>query len=346
MLKITKTPVFAGLFAALLILTGCASVNRVPGWVLDNNAAWNPSKYITAVGEGPTMQQAQLDATQALARILKQKVQSETTANTHMTDDMTEVQITKSLDQLVQVTTDINVTGVRIQENYCHTDKNGNTTWYALALLDRSVTGSWYEEQVIQNSAQAYSLQAASQEAELNHQGLTAIKLMRQAEATAHLADEQITILSVINQKKYENALPAWQPAKQVSNMRVQLEKSQVFGVSIANDYDERVTKAIQSIFAAENLDCTTDLATATAGTLTGELTITPFDATTTTSNKYVRYTLTASLVDGNGIEQLPVTITGREAHLTTEEATQRAIRTVETELKTQLASLLEAALQ
>lgn len=344
-----KSVVLASVLTVLMVLAGCAtnSASRVPDWVLDNNGAFDTTRYITAVGEGSTMQQAQADATQALARILQQQVQATTVANRTMTDHMGDIDISKSLDQMVHASTDISITGMRIQENFCHTDANtGVTTWYALALLDREIAGAWYEEQVIQNEEQVMSMQAASASAELNHQGFTAIQLMRTAEQYAVTADEQIAILSVLSMKRYNTVLPVWQSSDTVKAQRIRLEKSLVFGVSIKDDYDQRIAKAVQSVFADQHLDCTLDPNAANAGTFTGELTITPFDSVNAQNNKYVRYTLTGSLVDDAGTELLPLTITGREAHVTTEEATQRAVRTVEKELKKQLGAALSKELQ
>ncbi len=353
MFTITRSSkVLAVLLVVLCILTGCATTSQqVPSWVFDNNSAWDPALYITAVGQGMTIQQAQEDATQALARVLQQKVQATTVASQNLSKsrsaELDETTIQQNLNQLVTVGTDLSITGMRIQEKFCQTDRNGNTTWYALALLDREVAGAWYEEQVLQNSEQIFSLQAASGNAELNHQGFTAIQHLRKAEALAHLTDEQVAILSVVHPVRYETVLPVWQTAEFIETQRQQLEKSLVFGVSIANDYDQRIAKAIQTVFAQQNLDCTLITADSTAGVITGELTITPFDSSNPdNANKYVRYTLTASLKDVQGTEQLPLTITGREAHLSTEEATQRAIRTVENELKKKLAAELQKALQ
>ena len=52
------------------------------------------------------------------------------------------------------------------------------------------------------------------------------------------------------------------------------------------------------------------------------------------TQNKYVRFVVNANLIEAKtGKTVLPFSVSGREAHLSEEEAIQRAIRTIEDEI-------------
>ena len=74
--------------------------------------------------------------------------------------------------------------------------------------------------------------------------------------------------------------------------------------------------------------------------TLVADVSFTPLQMSGESKNKYIRFVVNANLTELKTDKiVLPFAISGREAHLSEEEATQRAVRTIENEIRKQFQS-------
>jgi hypothetical protein len=100
--------------------------------------------------------------------------------------------------------------------------------------------------------------------------------------------------------------------------------------IQVENDQANRIKGAFAAIIGGRGFQSGGD---SSRYVLDGRLNFTPVDLPGQ-DNEYVRYVLEASLLDRRtGAVLLPYTISGREGHLTVQEAENRAIRSIEREI-------------
>jgi hypothetical protein len=148
------------LLAACLMLVGCAATpgaanpqaaaNLVPAWILDPHADHPPVRYITAVGSGLTLDEAERDAHDKLGRRFRVMLDSSethrdtyqaTTGSTHRDADW---ERSTSLLSTVRLSTNEQLLNAQILERY----QGDDGRFYALGALERLPTAQLYAEQM------------------------------------------------------------------------------------------------------------------------------------------------------------------------------------------------------
>lgn len=322
---------FALCLTALFLCVSCASVtNRAPGWVMNSSDGYPDSQYMTAVGYASNRQTAEENAKAALTRIIRQTVQSETVAKETLSeasssDRETAWEKARSIDTYVKTTSELTVTGIVIQDVFVTSEKV--PTYYALALIDREDVGIIYKRRALElENAINEKISAAGKEAG----PLSAFKLMRDAAELAVDNQDNLDMLAVINKDMRKSVQPAYGSAAEVEELaRQALDKARVL-IDVRGDESGRVAAAFAQRIQEAGLKTVEPGSAETAAiTLTADVTLEPLDLEST--NKYIRYVLTGSLVENATGKEMEAYVTnGREAHVTEAEARARALRTLE----------------
>ncbi len=333
MFKITKKNIVIGFVGILYtgIFVSCASLpikNGVaPTWVTDTSAEFPDSEYLTAVGHAKDRNTAEAEAIANLSKIIKQRVEAQSTASQSFENNLTEqnrayettVTTSSLLDEII---------GIKIQEIYVASDD----TTYALALLDRRDVGSFYSQKIKENEDAINGLLNFMIDNEATFEG---VKAAQNALSIAYDNETYLELLAIINPSMYRSIELAYKSANAIEVL-IQLEKEKIYiGVIVNNDVDNRIASALSEVFKkagykTERGNNYVQPSTDMPYVLYGELSINPFAMSSSQSNKYVRFILNTELLDVKSKTFLPWNISGREAHLTEEEAAQRAIRTIE----------------
>ena len=313
-----------GLISAVLV--SCAGDSSdAPDWILSPSSVFPDSEYVSAVGMGVSRQDAERDATAALTREIRQRVQAEIIAEQNVANNGDGWIETNNLTSSVDTTSDVEISGITIQEVF--SVKHGkDLDWYALALIDRQQTGSYYKTKA-QNNIDVINAKIA--EAKKNPNTFSSAEILHQAVVLAEETDMYLDILSVVNNKMRSLIRPEYGNAQAIA----ELERKMRAAVNVYIDVNEDENGRIQAAFKAvlKKYSVTTSLDKDTASyILAVNVSFTPFEMPDVT-NKYARYTLDAAMVEkATGDTVFTFAENGREAHLTESEAIQRALRTTE----------------
>ena len=281
---------------------------------------------MSAVGQGTSRQLAERDATAAITREIRQRVQAEITAQESLVNDGLGWSQNNSLLSTVDTTSDIEISGITIQEVYS-VKRSGGEDWYALALIDRQQTGSYYKTKAQGNID---VINAKIIEAYKNPNTFTSAEILHQAVVLAEETDMYLDILNVVNPKMRSIVVPDYKNAQAVAELERQMRAAVTVFIEVDGDVNGRIQAAFKSVLKKYSVTTSLDKATA-AYVLEVSVSFTPFEMTADVSNKYARYTLDAAMVEqSTGNTVFTYAENGREAHLTESEAVQRAIRTTE----------------
>jgi hypothetical protein len=134
-----------------LLMSGCWLQNLTPppGWVITPQAAYSTDRYLVGMGEGSTREQAEQRAYAAVARIFSADVQARSLDQESYTrkeiDDRSSTKRMLHIDHLTQVTTDRLLENVKILESWT---RKSTGQFFILAGLDRPQTETMLVEQL------------------------------------------------------------------------------------------------------------------------------------------------------------------------------------------------------
>ncbi len=320
--------------------TSTSSTNTsAPSWVTDVHAEYAESNYLGAVGHAQDRSTAEAEAVANVSKIISQRVQAESTATQSFENNLTD--LNRSYETTVTTSSVLDeIIGIKIQEVWTAKDN----TVYALALIDRSEVGGFYAQKIRENEDAINGLLNFMIDNEATFEGVGAAQ---NALAIALENDAYLKLLSIINPAMFKSIDLAYKSSNAISVL-IQLEKEKIYiGVNVSGDVDRRVSTALSNAFKSvgfksESLTAPRNPTSSMPYILYGELLISPFEMSSSQNNKYVRFTLNTELVDIKNKTFLPWGLTGREAHLTEDEAAQRALRTIEEEIKKEYAKELQ----
>ena len=313
------------LICMLFVSCGSDSSNA-PDWILSPSSVYPDADYVSAVGLGVTRQEAERDATAALTREIRQRVQAEIIAEQNVSNEGSGWTNTSNLTSSVDTTSDVEITGITIQEVY--SVRHGkDLDWYALALIDRQQTGTYYKTKAMNNIE---VINAKIKEAKKNPNTFSSAEILHQAVVLAEETDLYLDILSVVNNKIRSMVRPEYGNAQAIAEMERQMRAAVTVYIDVDQDVNGRVEAAFKSVLKKNSVTTSLDKDTASY-VLVVNVSFTPFEMSADVANKYARYTLDASMVESaTGDTVFTFAENGREAHLTESEAVQRALRTTE----------------
>lgn len=134
----------------LLLLSGCSSPNQpLPKWIVHPQAAYAPSNYLVAVGEGDTRRAAENSAAAGLSRIFTSTIQ----ADEYLSETARETE--QTLDRVSEFSTQVQIGSdqelVNIQYGEAFTDRDGRV--HVAAFIPRAETAEIIRGRIAENSA-------------------------------------------------------------------------------------------------------------------------------------------------------------------------------------------------
>ena len=335
---------FVKLFLSLMIFNlffSCASTKSintsgVPEWILSPSSVYDDSKYLSAVGYGEDRASAELSAIAAITKVIKQQVNSETVSNENFTSVEGNWTTGRDVTSSVQTQSDLVISGIYIQDVY--PVKKGKTLeYYALALINREETGNLYKSKIAELTPVIDNMIV---EAYKNMGSFSSYGILSQAAQLAAECDLFLDMLAVINPTYYKMSIPDYGNAATVEELARRCLSQIVIGFDIKGDIDGRVAAAFSKIFSEYGIKLASIEDEDATYTLVADVSFSPLQMSGETKNKYIRFVVNANLTELKTDKiVLPFAISGREAHLSEEEATQRAVRTIENEIRKQFQS-------
>lgn len=317
-----------------VVLCSCKSANiiqgavtQAPDWVLNPTAAHNSSLYITNVGTGRDRDAAQTSALYGIASVFGQNVNSVMTSTEVVSQTNTTYEHNRQVEQNILREIDQNeMLGVSV-DNFWF---DGNSTWYAMAVINRMESASLYESRVAKNNLEISRLLSLA-ENDTNKNTLAAYAKYNSAAALAADNDVYITRLSVLSSLRGEMARSDSISGVAIRNKMQELLSSIPVAVQISGDDDGTLSSACEQVFASHGF-ATTALASSVLKPrylfeATYQSVISPNSVNTII---YCRYSLVGYLTDLVTSQRLvPVTLTGREGASYQAEAERRALASV-----------------
>ena len=327
MLKIkTFVKILCACSLICMLFVSCGSdSSNAPDWILNPSSVYSDSEYVSAVGEGISRQEAERAATAALTREIRQRVQAEIVAEQNVANNGDGWTQTNNLTSSVDTTSDVEISGITIQEVYS-VKRNGEETWYALALINRQQTGNSYKTKA-QSNIEVINAKIA--EAKRNPNTFSSAEILHQAVVLAEETDMYLDILNVVNNKMRSLIRPEYGNAQAIAELERQMRAAVNVYIDVDQDVNGRIQAAFKSVLKKYSVTTSLDKDTASY-VLAVSASFTTFEMPDV-SNKYARYTLEAAMVEqATGDTVFTFAENGREAHLTESEAIQRALRTTE----------------
>jgi len=319
------------LLGAGLVL-GCAVTRPVtaarPAWMENPQQKYPVKYYLTAVGEGDTLQVAEAVAAGNLAKIFRTQI----TVDERLTERYYELigkqnlyQEQTQFDRNVDMVTSLTLQNVQYPERYTDS-KTGRV--YALAALNRAETASIYVARLKENDARTARFVARSDAL---------------SPAMTYAALSAAVTVSADSQQLLEQLDVLYPAAKEHVTMRYAHDDLQQrladaagaigFTITIENDPEGKVTQAAASLLTGLGFVMSPDNAFLK---VRGSVSMEQTDLGRPGLH-FVRYLMKLDMEDAYGKTVLALSEQGREGHVSLNEAANRSIRSMTGALDRQL---------
>ncbi len=310
--------------------------NGMPVWISSVEAVYPEKDYITGLGHGATLQDAQNEALAALSSYMQQSIESISesrgTISISGADMEAEYDVTETM---VSSSTIANLVGVGIKERWF--DDNAN--YYALAVLDKDESASFYVDKLRKN------IDAIN--------GFLAIARAKPSTFESHFAyisaldlanenENYLTILATVDNSRrrlYEQQSPA--PASIAFEAQEAVEDI-TLGVKVKNDINNSIELQLIEIFNELGIKALAeDSQFVPAYIFDCNLLLEELPARGNTL--FYNYTLTGKLLDDmNGKTLTTINHSGRAGHMNEVEVKNRALASINNYLKKEFVKELE----
>jgi len=337
--KLTLTPL------CFLLLSACAGAPKPPDWVTGTKAAAYPDEqFLIGVGQADSRPEAEERAYAAVSRIFRAEVTSQSQDwESYLTlEKKGDVQTERKLvvDTMTKVSTDKLLENVKVAETW----KDANTGLYsALAVMDRRVARLLLTSRIAElDEGIAHDVKESRAAADK----LVKIRGLRRAIRTHIARDTYNGDLRVVSGGR---GVPS---QYSVPGLTRELEKflheSLVLTVEVRGDQAQAVRQAIMEGLVREGLPVTarnSQLASGEVGNadllIRGEAHIWPIEVPDL-KFRYVRWCADfVVLSQGDQRVVASVARSGREGHLTYPEASNRALKSLQQDVSSALATTL-----
>ena len=331
MRKITTLKVFSIIMIVGLVFSCASTSNNSPEWILSPTSVYSDEEYLSAVGYGADRASAENAAIAAITKTIKQNVKSTTLSTEKFSQTDKGWDNAKDYSNNVETYSNLVISGIYIQDVY--PVKKGKTTeYYALALVNRTEAGNHYKSKITELNA---VIDEKIVDAYKSMGTFSSYSTLVEATELAKENDYYLDILAVINPKFYKISLPNYGNAATVEELARRCLSQIVIGFNVNGDMDGRIEAAFSKIFTEYGIKLAELSDSDSTYTLVADVSFTPLQMSGESKNKYIRFVVNANLTEiKTGKIVLPFAISGREAHLSESEAIQRAIRTIENEIR------------
>lgn len=326
----------------LTVLIGCVTTDKAdragkhngkaPLWVNEPSSVYPDAAYLSGVGYGPSRADAESAAVAVLTKAVSQKVEAQSSSVQEM-DAASMQSVRRGFSSVIRTSSTVDeITGLAIKEIWA--DKDGY--FYALALINREDVGAHYEQRIraCEDGINDFILFAAD-----NPASFEAVSALKKAASSAAENEKNLSLLSVIHPGKYKKLSLTYKNTQTVEALLYrEIEKIGII-VEVENDRGKRIETAFLKALKEAGFKASTPFSASDTDTifyvLKASISFEPFKGKSAADNIYVRYSVNADLIDKRtGKIVLPWSIAGREAHVTQSEAENRALRTIENEIK------------
>jgi hypothetical protein len=337
-----------------VILSSCAGApsgnqKTPPLWVTDTEKAYPNSEWLCVVEQETDAKIAERAAVSRLAQVFHVDLNSVTSANRQMAEDIgkvkkkTTIVSSQSSDIALELVSTSVVSGlIGLQVESWTNSRDGRA--YANARMNRKECSARYSAMIREN---VNVIQALKEEAEANPATFEAWQLLDLAHSVALVTDNFHALLTVLDTSAISKR-PSYGNAEAVNSLARLAAQSIVVNVKVNGDINERMTKAFAECFTSRGFRTSAGNQGSAGGdpyTLAASFSLENVELGNPT-NKFVRYVLVSSLKNKAGVEILSFSENKREGHINESEARQRAIRAAELSVGTTgFASNLDAFL-
>jgi hypothetical protein len=328
MLKITRLIAAVFIAASAFPCAASPTTTAAPTWVLNPRDSYPESKYVAAVGSGPSRAEAESKAMAALISVFGQSVTSSSIAVQHYSQAAKngDIAVDKSFSANDTVNASFEyklILGAEIKEAWY----DGKSAYYALAAMDKLKSSLAYSQILEKDSATIEELISVP-EADKN-----SLDTFRRYALAADIADvdgQFVNILSVLSPGAAVASDAKTGAALRAEQMKI--GQNLAFSVTVSGDRDDRIKSAIASVItgAGFKIDTTSASRYAVDAKITiSEITLQGND------NKFARYVLDVQIKDSkSGTVLIPFSANDRSGQATLAEAENRALRSAESAVK------------
>ncbi len=303
---------------------------KMPEWVIAPSNVFPEDKYFAAVGNGSDRDSAEVRAVNSLASIFNQSVKTETKSSKRMSqaqiDGKVAIASIEDFNQKILKKVDVDdLIGIEIKEVWFDTKEN----WYAVAVMDKDAAARIIVDMIKKNSSAVEDLLRGAESSE------PSIEKFATLDFACDIAIEDESLLQrlmIINPDKAEDARTLCQSPNKVAAKRFDVAKSIPMFVDfqgdvngrIENTYLEEISKF--GFMSSQNKNARYVLTA-----------LISFEESETTDKKSTRcrYNIDSFILDRKtGNQLLPFKASGREGHVSYDEAKERAIKSMEKKIR------------
>lgn len=269
------------------------------------------SQYIVGTGQGASLANAQgaakLSICQTLGETLKgQQVISQASSSDGSESSSMEINVDESV--LFE-----HITGIQAKESW--QTKGGD--WISVCVLDKKEAAGYYQKAARENDGKISLLVS---QAEKSSPSLESVELMEQVVGMAQENQYNLDLLRAISLNQYALTSMLYGSVQELRLKQNQLASSVTVKVSVQNDKDGSVYGALVSALTSRGITVA-DGNSLYSINATVSIEETP---SLDSKNVYMRYAFDSPVVYADGSVAKPFNISGREGHLTAEQARQR----------------------
>ncbi len=220
----------------IFLFSSCAtnsnlSKKKMPVWVSDTEHEYTKNN-LCAVGISSSLEEANSIAISNIGKIIKQKIQSETTViNSESLTSSGNSELSSSLNQIVKTSALIDsLVGVEIAENWVDKDKN----YYSLAILNKTKTYLYYSEKINQNEKiikEVCSLTSS------NEDKFSVYGKLQNAKKLAQDNETYLDIIYAVNKASYTVTAKTVTTVSQIENIANDFAKQIKIKIDDSNEY-------------------------------------------------------------------------------------------------------------
>jgi len=296
-----------------------------PAWVDNPQSKYSNDLYLTALGLGDTRKAAEEQASANLSMIFEATIKAQSTVNEDIQEKISGgnnfMERRSQISKKVILESEQTLYNVQYTDNYV--DPQGRN--YVLAILNRYETSAIYKQKIADNG---WVVQADVAKSDSLQDLLQKYAWIDAAVTLAQKNDallKQLQIIDVGTKKSielpyyYQNLISSYAKTKQ----RI------TFAVTISNDEDQNITETMKKLLTSQGFILNEKPLLRVIGKLGFE------DVVLERPEKFVRWRYAISILDNQNATLLTLTESGREGHISKEEAQARAIRTMKAKLET-----------
>ena len=306
----------------------------VPEWVTSPSKVYPSDKFLNYVGSSSDRNTAEINALKGLASVFGQAIKSESNSSSRMEQAKADGIVAKTTNvqtfsQDVKRVVDVdNLIGAETKDFWLD---SANSTWYAVAVLDKSKASDIYSEMIKKNSIALSTLKKNSEKELRSLEGFAAYDF---AEEIAVENENHLKKMSIINPSAVSGLEQYCPSSKNIHAKKMEIAKNIPICVKTSNDEYGRFKEAF--VHAVSECGFKGTLDDSARYVLTAKF---EFERSDTSDKKTVRcrYNAESYILDKKNSHQLvPFTISGRESAVEYSEAKVKAEKKLESKIKTE----------